>query len=41
MTSKHCIEMVHSRDLMALRVDDQTSKQTVADLVHKVFQNTS
>ncbi|XP_024389989.1 uncharacterized protein [Physcomitrium patens] len=35
VASKQCVEMAHSRDLMAFRAEDQTSKQLAADLAHK------
>lgn len=38
MANKQSIEMVHSKDLMALRMEDQTSKQLVTNLTLKVFQ---
>lgn len=39
VASKQCVEMAHSRDLMAFRAEDQTSKQLAADLAHKVVAN--
>lgn len=37
MADKTSIELVHSKHLMTLRVEEQTSKQQVLDLVQKVI----